>query len=223
MTLPSPGTRTGTPVPARTLALAGIAAVALCLVLVGVLHAVAPEVNPVRRTISEYALGEYRVLFDAGVLALALGSVAVLGALLRAGLVRARSWPALLLVVWSLSLAVVVAFEKIDWSVGPTPGGYVHRYASLVAFVSLPVAAVLIGWARGRAGSRHAACAAWLGIASVAWLLPILGWFALRMLGVPGRLPLGLLERGLAATEVAVVLALGIWAWRAPAPAIMSR
>lgn len=53
-----------------------------------------------RRTISEYALGEYRILFDAGVPALALGSVVVLGALVRAGLVRARSWPAVLL-VWS--------------------------------------------------------------------------------------------------------------------------
>ena len=87
------------------------------------LHLVAPDVDPVRRTISQYALGPWKPVFDAGVLAVAAGSAAVLAGLIRAGLVRWRSTSTALLAAWSALLVVVVAFEKIDWSVGPTPTG----------------------------------------------------------------------------------------------------
>ena len=89
----------------------------------------------------QYALGPWKPAFDAGVLAVGAGSAAVLVGLARTGLARWRGAAALLLAAWSACLLVVVAFEKIDWSVGPTPTGYLHRYASLVAFVCLPAAA----------------------------------------------------------------------------------
>jgi Protein of unknown function (DUF998) len=100
-------------------------------------------VGPVRRTISQYALGPWRVLFDAGVLAVAAGSAAVLAGLVGAGLARWRGTAAGLLAAWSGCLAVVVAFEKIDWTVGLTPTGYMHRYASLLALFCLPAALAL--------------------------------------------------------------------------------
>ena len=58
---------------------------------------------------------------------------------------RLRGAAVSLLAAWSACLVVVVAFEKIDWSVGPTPTGYVHRYASLLAFFCLPAAALALG------------------------------------------------------------------------------
>lgn len=210
--------------PARTgvLALAGIAGAAVSTVLVGLLHVIVDpsEVDPVRRTISEYALGDHRPLFNAAVLVLAAGSVGVLAALVGARLTRAVSAPSMLIGTWSVAMVAVVAFQKIDWSVGPTLGGYVHRYASLVAFLSLPLAGLTLAvrWGRDRSWRPPALCTGALSVLSLAWLAPILLGFVLRPLtGIPWWrfVPLGLVERGLAVTEVAVVFALGWWAWRA--------
>ena len=208
---------------ARAWALSGTALVAAGVAAVLALHLVAPEIDPVRRTISQYALGPWKPVFDAGVLAVAAGSAAVLAGLIGTGLVRWRSTPSVLLGTWSVLLVVVVAFEKIDWSVGPTPTGYVHRYASLVAFLLLPAAGLGVGraWRDDVRWGRLAAVTRWLGVASLAWLAPILLGFALRPLtGVPWWrfVPLGLFERGLALTEVATVIVLGLWAARAARP-----
>jgi hypothetical protein len=205
---------------ARLWALGGGVLVGAGALAVLALHVLAPEVDPVRRTVSQYALGPWKPVFDAGLLAVATGSAAVLAGLVRAGLVRWRSAPAALLAAWSALLVVVVAFEKIDWSVGPTPTGYLHRYASLVAFFCLPAAALAVGWA-WRGDVRWGRFAAWtrrLGVVSLVWLAPMLLGFVLRPLtGVPWWrfVPLGLFERGVAVTEVAAVLVLGWWAARA--------
>ena len=201
----------------RPWALSGTALVAVGVLAVLGLHVVAVDVDPLRRTLSQYALGPWKPVFDAGVLAAAAGSAAVLAGLVRAGLVPLRGAAVALLAAWSACLVVVVAFEKIDWSVGPTPTGYVHRYASLVAFFCLPAAALALSRA-WRGDARWGALARatwWLGVASLGWLVPILLGFVLRPLtGVPWWqfVPLGIMERGLALTEVAVVVALAIWA-----------
>jgi hypothetical protein len=206
-------------VPVRLSAALGIAALALCVVLFGLLHALtAAEVNPIRRTISEYALGEFGLMFDAGVVALALGSLLVLVALVGAGLLRWPSSGAVALGVWAVTLLVVVAFEKTNWSIGPSVSGYLHRYASLAAFIALPVAALSIA-RRWRADPTFGRFAAWtraFGLMSLGWLSTIFLGVLLRPLtGVPWWqfVPLGLVERGLAATEVAAVALMGAWAW----------
>ena len=127
--------------PVRATAAAGLVGVALAVVFVGLLHVLyAGDVDPVRRTISEYALRDLGWMFDTGVLALAAGSVAVLIALVRAGLVRWPSFAAVGMLVWAAGMVAVVVFEKTNWAVGPSVGGVIHRYASLVAFLVLPVA-----------------------------------------------------------------------------------
>ena len=197
--------------PVRATVAIGLLGTALAVVLVGLLHVIdAGQVDPVRRTISEYALRDHGWMFDAGVLALAAGSVAVLVALVRAGLVRWPSFAAVGMLVWAAGMVAVVAFEKTNWSVGPSVGGVIHRYASLVAFFALPVAALVA--TRGRAG---AAWPRWLAIAALTWLGAILSGVVLRPFsGVPWWqfLPLGIMERGLALTEVAVVVAMAVWA-----------
>ncbi|WP_433781101.1 DUF998 domain-containing protein [Actinomycetospora sp. CA-101289] len=198
---------------------AGVAAVALALVLIGALHLVGPtsRIDPVRRTISEYALVGGGWLFDVAVVGLALGSAAVLAALVAARLTPLRSLPTALLGAWCLGLLLVVAFEKTNWSIGPSFAGYVHRYASLVAFLALPLGALLLARRHRvdpparpfRTGVRWGS---WLALAS---FLPIVGAIAARTLtGVPWwrAVPLGLLERGLALAEVLVVGLLGAWA-----------
>ena len=203
--------------PVRATVAAGLVGVALAVVFVGLLHVLyAGDVDPVRRTISEYALRDLGWMFDAGVLGLAAGSVAVLIALVRAGLVRWPSFAAVGMLVWAAGMVAVVVFEKTNWAVGPSVGGVIHRYASLVAFFALPVATLVA--TRGREG---AASPRWLAVAALAWLGAILSGVVLRPFsGVPWWqfLPLGIMERGLALTEVGVVVALAFWAVaRAPA------
>lgn len=206
--------------PVRLAAALGLGAVALCAALVGSLHVLAPQVDPVRRTISEYALGEFGWMFDVAVVGLAVGSVLVLLALVGAGLLGRWSGGTLALGVWAVALVLVVAFEKTNWSVGPSVSGYIHRYASLAAFVALPVAALAVGrrWRAHPRFGRYAAATRLLGVLSLGWLSTIVLGVVLRPLtGVPWWqfVPLGLVERGLAVTEVAAVLLFGVWAWRA--------
>ena len=206
--------------PVRLAATLGFAAVALCAALIGALHALAAaDVNPIRRTISEYALGEFGWMFDVGVVGLSVGSLLVLLAVVRAGLLPWASLGSAAMLTWSATLLVVVAFEKANWSIGPSLGGYIHRYASLAAFVALPVAALAIGrrWRGDTVHRRFAACSRILGVVSLGWLSTILFGVLLRPLtGLPWWqfVPLGLVERGLAVSEVTAVVVMGAWAWR---------
>jgi len=204
---------------ARLLAAAGIAGVAVVIVLVGVLHLL-PEtsaISPMIRTISEYALTDVGWVFNVGVLALALGSLAVLAAIVRAGLARPASIGVWLGVAWSAALTVIVLFPKHNWAVGPSTNGQIHRAASIVAFLCLPVAVLLLTRRRGaprRDQPVAVKVAWWFGALSLAWFTPIV--VALLLAPVTGTpwfraIPLGLVERGLVMCEVIAVLALGIW------------
>ena len=125
----------------RLLAIAGLGGILAGALLVGVLHVVPPSdaVSPVSRTISEYALLDNGWVFVTAVGVLAAGSAAVLVASVRVGLVRVGSWASVTLAAWCLGLAGVILFPKHNWSVGPSASGDVHRVASLIAFLSLPV------------------------------------------------------------------------------------
>ncbi|GEL22127.1 hypothetical protein PSU4_10810 [Pseudonocardia sulfidoxydans NBRC 16205] len=233
MTEQSAGGQPGGDGVVRALAALGGIGVAAAILLVGALHVVAADrVDPVRRTISEYALGADAWMFDVGVVALALGSVAVILALTRADVLRPRSGATVLLGIWAVGMLTVVVFEKTNWSIGPSLGGYIHRYASLVAFLALPLGALLLARAqRGVPGVlAHRVWTRVLALASLGWFLPILWGFAMRP--VTGRswwnaVPLGLVERGLALTEVLLVAVLALWAAhaagsrsRTPAPGL---
>jgi hypothetical protein len=206
-------------VPIRLAAALGLVAVAGCLLLVGLLH-VLGGLDPLRMTLSEYALGPLGWMFDAGVTGLAAGSVLVLFALVSAGSLRWPSAGAVALLVWAGALLVLVMFQKADWSVGPSLSGYVHRYAGFAAFVALPAAALAVG----RCGTgRFAARLRVLAVLAYGWLAVIVaGMLLYPLAGVPmwQVVPLGLVERGLALTEVAALALLAATAYRAaPSPA----
>lgn len=150
----APGRR-GTMVAMRTARLSALlatGAVGVAVLLIGRLHVVAPtsDISPYRRTISEYALTEAAAIFNVAVLLLAAGSVATAVAVVGAGLAPLRSGGVVALLLWSVALTVVVWFPKHDWTVGPSTGGTVHRIAGVVAFLSLPAGALLIGGGRWR-------------------------------------------------------------------------
>jgi hypothetical protein len=203
----------------RLLAILGTAAVAVSVLLLGLLHVVPPtsEISPYRRTISQYALTEAATVFNVGVLLLAAGSVLTLAAVVGAGLLPVRSGGALALLLWSVALAAVVYFPKHNWAVGPSTDGTVHRVASVVAFLSLPVGALLIGrswWSHGR-WRVHARWTWGLGLWSLLCFTPILTAIAIQpWTGVAWwrAIPLGAVERALTISEVGIVLVLAGWA-----------
>ncbi len=198
-------------------ALASVVALVLGTVLMLALHLVPPtnEISPYRRTISEYALGPNKWVFDLAVLLVALGSALAFVALVQRGLVRAYGFAAVLGALWTLSLLVIVVFTKTDWTVGPSIGGTIHRYASVVGFVSLPLAVLLV--ARRVFPDRPVWRWAARGFAVVS-----LGWFGLIVLGVVRMaagygpwwrfVPLGMVERAVAVSAVAAIatVALGL-------------
>ncbi|MEU4689398.1 DUF998 domain-containing protein [Actinoplanes sp. NPDC023714] len=190
---------------------------ALCvlasLTLFGALHVLPPtaELDWSRRTISQYALTGNGWAFDAATLLLAAGSAAVLALLVRAGLAGPGAVTAL--VLWIAGLAGVVWFEKHDWSVGPSMSGDIHRVASVVAFLSLPIGALLAAVPRIREpGARPVVAGA---VAALLCFLPILWAFVSEpWTGVRWwqAIPLGGVERLLGLAEVVTVLLMARWA-----------
>ena len=207
----------------RSVVALGYLAVGGGLILLGLLHPLAAaQVDPIRQTLSEYALGELGWVFDLAIGALSVGSGLLLIALLVTRTLRWPSADASRPAGMGARAARLVAFQKADWSVGPSLSGYVHRYACLAAFVALPSATAAVG-RRYRGDPSFGRAAAWaraLAWASFGWLAVIvLGMvlYPLAGLSVWQFAPLGLLERGLGVTEVAALLVLGSWAWRASA------
>ncbi|MEV0823415.1 DUF998 domain-containing protein [Nonomuraea rubra] len=188
------------------------------------------EMNPFRRTISEHGLGPDGWIFGLGVGLLAAGSLAIGVSLARKRL--AGIFGSIALLGWCVGLFLTAWFEKHDWSVGPSLSGSIHRVGSFVAFLCLPLAVVIIArpW-RHKERSKATLAAFGLGICSVLW---VAGIGAVMLIGAGNGLPwyrvmpLGLVERGMAVTEVAALLALGVWAAAkrledVPAPAAQGR
>ncbi|NUT48925.1 MAG: DUF998 domain-containing protein, partial [Saccharothrix sp.] len=199
--------------PARVAALTGSVAVLLTVALVGGLdvYRLGESTRHLRRTISEYALGPHRWVFDTAVLLLVFGSVVILTVLVRRGVARWRSGGAVAFGAWSVGLTLVVIFPKNDWSVGPSASGSIHRVGSLLAFVALPVAAMLLArpWRRHPVWGAHARRTFLLGLLSALAFTPIL--YAIGVNAVVGTswwrvFPLGYVERLLVLTEVVAVL-----------------
>lgn len=203
----------GSPAPLGSpngLGLASVVCALAGVVLMAVLHVVPPSssVSPVRRTLSEYALGDNRWVFDLSVLLIAASSVALVVALVSLRIVAPLSISTLALAGWIVGLVLVVVFTKHNWAVeGASIQGHIHRVASIVAILSMPLAAIVTG----PAGGRYRRVARLFGWTSLLCLLPILvAVVSAPWTGVPWwrAIPLGLVERVLWASEVATLLAL---------------
>ncbi|GAA4525262.1 DUF998 domain-containing protein [Amycolatopsis samaneae] len=191
--------------------LACLVAVTAGAVLILALQFLPPTdaISATRRTISEYALTDAKTVFDLAVGLVALGSVAGFAALRLRGALPVAA--AVCGALWTAGLLVVVVFPKNDWAVGPSVGGTVHRFASVAAFVCLPLAVLFAARAAFPAAAGRRLLARLLAVASLGWFGIILGAIALAA-ATGGHwwttIPLGLVERGMALTELLALLAL---------------
>ncbi len=202
-----------------TLGIGALAVGAALIALLGVLPS-SDDVSVLRQTISQYGLTSNSWLFNLAVLLVAAGSAAII-AVLHAQ----RRLPTASMVLgslWTLGLLVIVAFPKTNWAIQGTGtvGGTLHRIASVVAFVALPIAVLCAAGAAFPDAPGRRTLARGLGWASLGWFVAILAAVPVGMV-VGGNwwelIPLGLMERGLAFTEVLALVALAVPVVRANA------
>ncbi|KZB79463.1 DUF998 domain-containing protein [Amycolatopsis regifaucium] len=201
-------------------AVVSVAGGALLILLLQVLPATS-DISPVRRTISEYALSEHKWIFDVAVLLVAFGSAIGFGALIHRRHLPALSAASIFCALWTVSLVVIVAFPKNNWAIGPSTGGTVHRIASVVAFVALPLAVWFAAKAVFPTSPGRRAVTRVLAVAALAWFGVILGAIVISMNGGEPwwrAIPLGLVERAMALTGLIALASLLIPVRVATAP-----
>lgn len=176
-----------------------------------VLHLISSH-NPVYDTLSSYAFTDHGTgMLAASILSLAVGSLAVLGALNAAGVPLSRT-ARLLITLWALGLTAAALFPA-SYPENPDPAsGEIHLYSCLVAFLSLPGAAIAM-----RDGLRGRPERAWLGrsIALTAASFALFGisfiFVRLDEAGVQpfhtlaDALPIGLLQRVMLVVDIVVL------------------
>ncbi|MET8230026.1 DUF998 domain-containing protein [Micromonospora sp. NPDC005298] len=190
------------------LALGGIAVAAL-LTVIGHLE-VNDDLNPWALTISDFAVSDRGGVIDVAMVVLALATVTLMYGLRRTGPPPDRAVE-LLLGAWVAGLAVAAVVPTNEPGTAMTTAAYLHRYASVVAFLSLPVG----GWLLARRDQLTPA-ARWLRGLAVASLVlaAAMVWSA-----YPGeRVLIGLAERLLILTEVGVLTAVALVLARSGSP-----
>lgn len=164
-------------------------------------------------TISQVGLTPLAPIFEAAVLAVAVGAAAVLATAVR---LRSESRAqaiagAVLGTIAVAGFVLVAAFTKQDWSRPPELSGTIHRLGSLAAFLALPVAVIVLA-RRAQAARRVAAGAIVAALAGLASFLPIV--VAIASAGWRGgwwrHLPLGLVERAIALGDIVALALLAV-------------
>jgi hypothetical protein len=127
-----------------TLAILGIA---YFLIVVIVLHFLRPDLNPISRFISEYAVGPYGFLMRSAFFGLSLGSLALVVGLYLGVSRPGRSWIGLVLLgVWGVGILIAGIFPADLQGAPVTTVGSIHQTASALAFLSVILATILISW-----------------------------------------------------------------------------
>jgi hypothetical protein len=196
---------------ATALALVAAGGLILTVMLAVVGHVDAGSAyNPVTLTVSDYAVSDRGGPVDMAMVTLALASLALL---LGLRVVRApvRATTAALFLVWIAGLLASAAVPTDPIGAQMSSAGLVHRYTSVSAFVSLPLAATVLSLRFDRdlrwrtIGPRMRLLAA----TSAAGLLLML------YVAFPGhRVMLGLVERVLILVEMGLLAVLAVRLFR---------
>lgn len=156
-----------------------------------------PDFNPLVLTVSEYAVADRGGVTDAAMVTFGGSAIALLAAM--RGVPRAV---AALLCVFAGGM-LVAAVAPTDAGTNLSATGYVHRYASVVAFVALPGAGLLLAH---RAPAPLGRAAGWVRALALA-----AGGFMVAMLAsatIADRALIGVAERLLLAAAVVLLAVL---------------
>ena len=191
---------------ARAFASVSIAGLLTAVVATVIGHiGLGPGYDPLKLTISDYALSNRGVTIEIAMVALAFGAPALIAGLRAVG-VAIRGLPAFLLSIWSLGLlvAAIIPTDPPGLETMST-AALVHRYTSVAAFVALPIAAAVIASRFPGMGRRMVAAVRRLCIGCA------VGVALLWYVAFPGgRVMMGLVERSLVGVEIAILMVLSI-------------
>ncbi|MFI7215290.1 DUF998 domain-containing protein [Micromonospora maritima] len=185
---------------ARRSGLLALGGIALAAVLAVIGHVeVNDDLSPWSLTVSDFAVSDRGGVIDTAMAVLAVAGLVLLPALRRCG---AGRLPLALLTAWSAGLLAAAVVPTNEPGTPMDTAAYVHRYASVLSFLALPV----VGWLLARRlGAGHAG---WLRAWTVASLLlaAAMIWSA-----YPGdRALIGLAERLLILAETALLTTLAL-------------
>lgn len=117
------------------------------LVVVVALHFLRPDYNPIRRLVSEYAVGPYAFLMTSAFFGLTLGSLALIIGLFQD---LSRTWRSRIGLfffgIWAAGILIAGIFPIGDKIVLNTSSGHIHYLASVSSFFSLVFATLLLSW-----------------------------------------------------------------------------
>ncbi|MEV6867665.1 DUF998 domain-containing protein [Streptosporangium subroseum] len=187
--------------------LGGYAAIGAGAVTMLGLHVVT-GLDPVHTVISEYAFEADGWLLPVSLTLFAVAATVIAVLLARRGEDRRA---ALLVGLWGLCMLLIGAFPTDEPGVPLSMSGGIHRYAAFVAFLTMPVAGLLL--ARRRAAGP---CARWvrlLSLASLGVLVTVVVPYVVRMFGIDltnEEIPAGVTQRLLVSFEVTVLAMLAV-------------
>ncbi|PYC69998.1 DUF998 domain-containing protein [Micromonospora arborensis] len=195
-----PGTRS-----TGLFALGGIALAAL-LTVIGHLE-VNDDLSPWALTISDFAVSDRGGVIDVAMVVLALATVTLLYGLRGTGPPRAAE---LLLGTWAAGLLLAAVVPTNEPGTAMTTAAYLHRYASVVAFLALPIG----GWLLARRSDLAPAARTLRALVLLSLALAA----AMVWSAYPGdRVLIGLAERLLILAEVAVLATVAVFQARTSA------
>ncbi len=142
------------------------------------LHFLEPEINPIERTMSEYALGRFNWLHFLSMISLSVGSLLLSFSFSRSKYSNEFKIVIVFLCLWSLSMLTATFFPSdsfdphIDKVVLTTPG-IIHSFAGLIGTLSLTLSTIFMK----RKIKNHANMAKWeslFRILSIAAVLSVI-------------------------------------------------
>lgn len=125
-----------------TLALIGIAYFVIVIVT---LHFLRPDLNPISRPTSEYAVGPYGFLMTTAFLSMSVASLSLVIGLYKGIPQSARSRIGLILLgIWGVGVLVAMSFPINPEGSRQTITGLIHRINGPLVFLSLTIGTILV-------------------------------------------------------------------------------
>lgn len=164
--------------------------------------------DPVHTVISEYAFEADGWLLPVSLTLFAVAATVIAVLLARRGENRKA---ALLVGIWGLCMLLIGAFPTDEPGVPLSMSGGIHRYAAFVAFLTMPVAGLLL--ARRYAVGPYSRWVRLLSLASLGILVLVVLPYVVRMFGFDlanDDIPAGVTQRLVVSFEVAVLAMLAL-------------
>jgi hypothetical protein len=129
------------------LATVSMAAIAYFAAVLVALHVLRPDLDPISRPTSAYAVGPYSLLMTSAFLSMSVATWALIVGLYQGVPPWARSRVGLVLLgIWGVAALVAMTFP-IDLEGAPqTLSGTIHRINGPLGFLSLTIGIILVSW-----------------------------------------------------------------------------